>query len=230
MSRLDRPTQKSSNPATKFLQWKSNEKTFAYYDKSKEENVMVELPLKLIFLEHYHTVKGWNDKTESGIYSNEVYAIGLEELIVKSFKGGEIASGFYKEIKPKVKDAGGVYHRSIYCMDENGDIVNLSIKGSAVSSYSEFYNDNRNHIENDSWFVVSGAKDGKKGSVKFSTPVFEIGDRTTKKEEALISKAVERLQEYMTQYIDDQFKDRAKSAVNAYEVRDAEEVIDELEF
>lgn len=229
MSRLDRPTQKSSNPATKFLQWKSNDKTFAYWDKSKEENVKVDLPLKLVFLEHYHTVKGWNDKSESGIFSNEVYAIGSEELTVKAFKGGEIASGFYKEIKPKVKDAGGVYHRSIYCMDENGEIVNLSIKGSAVSSYSDFYNDNRNHIENDSWFVISGAKDGKKGSVKFSTPVFELGDKTTTKEEVLISDAVAKLQEYMSQYMDDQFKDRQKSAVNAYEV-DAEDVSDELEF
>ena len=40
MSWLERPQQKSSNPATKFLQWKSEYKIFSYYDKSTEENVI----------------------------------------------------------------------------------------------------------------------------------------------------------------------------------------------
>lgn len=76
MSWLERPETKSSNPARKFLEWKSDDKCFSYYDKEKKENVKVELPLTFVILEHYHTVKGWNDKSESGIYANEVFGIG----------------------------------------------------------------------------------------------------------------------------------------------------------
>ena len=82
MSWLKREETKSKNPAKKFLSWKSEEKCFAYYDKEKEENVIIDLPFKFVILEHYHTVKGWNDASESGIYSNEVFQIGNEELQV----------------------------------------------------------------------------------------------------------------------------------------------------
>jgi hypothetical protein len=227
MARLNRPTQKSSNPATKFLQWKSNDKCFSYYDKEKEENIKVELPLKFIFLEHYHTVKGWNDKTESGIYSNEVFLIGQEPLTVKAFKGGEIASGLYTDVRTKIKDAGGVYHRSIYVMLEDGSLANIQLKGSAVSSYSEFFKENRNNIENDSWVVVASAKDGKKGSVKFSTPEFVLGEKTTKKEEEIISEKAKELQEYMNEYFEPS-SPRENSAVDKY--FEATEEEDDLAF
>jgi hypothetical protein len=232
MARLERPTSESSNPATKFLQWKSNDKCFSYYDKSKGENVLVPLPLKFVFLEHYHTIKGWNDKTESGIYSNEVYLIGQEDLKVRAFKGGEIASGLYSEIRNKVKDSGGVYHRSVYVMLESGEIANLQFKGSAVSSYSDFFKEHKNHIENDSWCVVAKAKEGKKGAVKFTTPDFELGEKTTPEQEKQISQCVNDLQEYMSQYFAPK-EARANSAVNAYDVKDAEVVSsesDDLEF
>ena len=43
----------SNNPATNFLEWKSNDKCFAYYDKQLKEQVQVQLPLKVQFLEHF---------------------------------------------------------------------------------------------------------------------------------------------------------------------------------
>ena len=86
---LNRPTKTNTNPALKFLEWSSKYKCFKYYDKEKGENVKVELPLKFVILEHYHTVKGWNDASESGIYSNEVLFLSSEELEVKAFKGGQ---------------------------------------------------------------------------------------------------------------------------------------------
>ena len=104
----------SNNPATKFLEWKSNDKCFAYYDKQLKEQVQVQLPLKVQFLEHFHTVKGWNDSSESGIYANEVKFISKEPLKVKAFKGGDIAEGIYSEIRGKLRDAGGKYYRSVY--------------------------------------------------------------------------------------------------------------------
>jgi len=115
MSRLKRPVQENENPnpATKFLQWKSNDQCFEFYNKEAGEKVKVELPLKVLFLEHYHTVKGWSDSANSGIWSNEVYSIGREEIEVKS-SNGTICKGVYKDNRSIIKNAGGVYHRSIY--------------------------------------------------------------------------------------------------------------------
>tara|TARA_R110000764_G_scaffold74340_1_gene150917 strand:+ start:379 stop:1032 length:654 start_codon:yes stop_codon:yes gene_type:complete len=199
MARLNRPTSGNSTPVTKYLNWKSNDKTFSYYDKEKGENVLVELPIKFLFLEHYHTVKGWNDASESGIYANEVYAISKEPLSVKAFKGGEIGEGLYKEIKDKVKNAGGVYHRSVYGMLETGDLVNFQLKGSTVKAYSDFYNNN-NHLLDNQWIEINSANEDKKGAVKFSTPDFKVGKPITKPEDKLANESASVLQSYMDSY------------------------------
>lgn len=199
MSRLSRPQRENENPSKRFLQWKSNDKCFEYYDKEAEKKVQVTLPLKLLFLEHYHTVKGWNDASESGIYSNEVYAINNEELNVKSFKGGDIASGLYKEIKQTVNHHGGVYYRSVYCMNEDGEIINLQIKGSAVREYSEFYKNNH-HLVDNQWIEINDFKEQKKGSINYTTPIFTIGDVITRKIDNLAIDVAQTLQSYMDGY------------------------------
>ena len=167
MSWIDRPETKSKNPAKKFLSWKSEEKCFAYYDKDKKENILVPLPFKFVILEHYHKVKGWNDASESGIYSNEVFQIGNEELQVKSFKGGKIAEGLYKDNKPTIVAAGVHYARSIYAVNNDLEIINISLKGSGVSSYSDFINDIGDGNFDKNWIEVTEAKELKKGKVKY---------------------------------------------------------------
>ena len=199
MARLERPSTTSKNPATKFISWKSNDKCFSYYDKEAAKNVEVSLPFKFLFLEHYSTVKGWNDASESAIFSNEVYAIGKEELKVSSFKGGVIAEGLYKDVKAKVNQAGGKYHRSVYVLLEDGSIANLQLKGSAVSNYSTFYQDN-NHLLDNQWMEVNTAQDGKKGSIKYSMPVFTVGENIDVKIDAKATEQAKVLQEYINNY------------------------------
>ena len=199
MARLNRPTNGSTSPVTKYLNWKSNDKSFAYYDKEQGKNVLVELPIKFLFLEHYHTVKGWNDASESGIYSNEVYSIGKEELSVKAFKGGEIGKGLYKDIKEQIKNAGAVYHRSVYGMLPDGSLINFQLKGSGVKAYSDFYNDN-NHLLDNQWIEINEAKEGKKGAVKYTTPEFKIGSNITKAEDKLANESASLLQGYIDTY------------------------------
>lgn len=197
MSWLEKPEQKSKNPATKFLEWKSNDKTFEYYDKEKKEKVLLTLPLKFVILEHYHTVKGWHDASKSGIYSNEVLFTGSEEITVKSYEGGELAKGLYKDIKHSVNEKGGHYCRSIYVVLSSGELANISLKGSSVRQYSEFDKLNSNKWQTN-WFSVTGAKDEKKGSVKYSTPIFEVADEI--KDASKIVPHVETLQAYMNGY------------------------------
>ncbi len=160
-----------SNPATKFIDWKSNDKCFSYYDKETSSNIQIPLPFKFLVLDEMHCIKGWNDATQSAIFSNEVKFIGTETMIVKPFKGNEIAKGLYKDIKEKVKSAGGHYVKSIYIMLEDGTLANLQLKGSSVQAWGEFTQKTRSRLA-DEWIEVKTAKDGKKGAVKFSIPEF----------------------------------------------------------
>lgn len=211
---LERPEKKSSNPAVKFLEWKSDDKCFAYWDKEKKENVQLQLPLKFVILEHYHTVKGWNDASASGIYSNEVLFTGSEEMTVKSFKGGEIAKGVYKDIKVKVNAAGGKYHRSIYAVTKDLEIINISLKGASVRSYSDFIEKESDRIFTTNWIEVSGFEEGKKGSIKYTTPIFKKSDAI--KDVSKIQPFAETLQNYMNDYMNVS-KERVNSEVDKYE-------------
>lgn len=190
---------KSTNPTSKYLEWKSNDKSFSYYDKSAGENVKVELPLKFLFLQNYHTVKGWNDASESGIYSNEVFYIGSEPMTVRSFKGGVIAEGLYKDIKPTITAAGGKYNRSVYVMLEDGTIANVSLKGSAVRQWSDFMEANKNLVDNQ-WVEVLTSNDEKKGSIKYSTPNFTMGANLTKTQSANADDLAGELKAYLDGY------------------------------
>jgi len=216
---------KTSNPATKFLQWKSNDKCFAYYDKEKGENVQVPLPFKFQFLEHFSTIKGWNDATETGIYSNEIMFTSKEELDVKTFKGVEIAKGLYKDIRSKVRDAGDKYHRSVYVLNEDGNIVNIQMKGAVVSAYSVFMDGDsktgikgHKHLIENNWVVVNKFQELKKGATKYSVPIFEVGSVFTDSEFKLANEKYKEIENYFDNC-------KGKADVNTVEVDD-----DDLDF
>ena len=199
-------SRKSSNPTTKYLAWKSVEKRFSYYDKASGDNIAVELPLRFVFIQHYHTIKGWNDATQTGIYSNEVFYIGREELSVQTFKGKKIASGLYKDIKTDVVAAGGKYHRSVYVMLEDGSIANISLKGAVVKEWSDFMEATRNLIDNQ-WVEVTSSKDEKKGSVKYSVPVFSLGKPLTVEQSNKADEAASSLKQRMDNYFSTDVRD-----------------------
>jgi hypothetical protein len=192
--------QPQSNPATKFIDWKSNDKNFSYYDKETKENVAIPLPFKFLVLDELHTVKGWNDATQSAIYSNEVKFISKEVMTVKPFKGNEIAKGLYKDIKEKIVSAGGHYVKSIYIMLEDGTLANLQLKGSAVQQWGEFTNKNRTRLP-DEWVLVKTTKDGKKGAVKFSMPEFTFEKSLSESEMVMADEVFNTLETYLKSYL-----------------------------
>ncbi len=192
--------QPQSNPATKFIDWKSNDKCFSYYDKENQTNVLIPLPFKFLVLDELHTVKGWNDATSSGIFSNEVKFISKEPLTVKPFKGNEIAKGFYKDIKEKIQSAGGHYVKSIYIMLEDGSLANIQLKGSAVQKWGDFTQKTRNRLP-DEWVQVKSALEGKKGAVKFFTPEFSFLQSLNSDEANLADEAFNILEAYLKAYL-----------------------------
>ena len=99
MGFLQREEKPNQNPTSKFLEWKSKHKSFSYYNKEIKDNVLVKMPLTFLVLEEYHTIKGFSDQDQTGIYSNEVLQIGTQEMEVKTFKGRLIAKVFTKTLK-----------------------------------------------------------------------------------------------------------------------------------
>ena len=212
----------SKNPAARFLEWKAKEGVFSYYDSGAGENVTIELPFKFAFLEHYHTVRGWDDKSDSRMFSNEVLRIGSQELSVRSFKGGDIASGLYRDIKPTILERGGKYHRSIYVMSEDGEMLNITIKGGASAQWSDFYDSNKSEIFSN-WVEVNGTVEGKKGSVKWNDPVFNIGKKLSNKDDA----AADALGAKLAQYFNDKFGAQPQEADKEAVVEEA--VVEEFD-
>jgi hypothetical protein len=192
--------QPQSNPTTKFIEWKSNDKCFNYYDKEAQKNVEIPLPFKFLVLDELHTIKGWNDASSSNIYSNEVKFISKEVMTVKPFKGNEIAKGYYKDIKEKVVAAGGHYTKSIYVMLEDGSLANISLKGSGVQKWGDFTQKTRNRLA-DEWVTVAKAEDGKKGAVKFSTPSFSFANSISDEEANMADEAFNILESYLKTYL-----------------------------
>ena len=189
-----------SNPSTKFLQWKSNEKCFEFYNKETQQKEKIGLPFKFLVLDEMHTVSGWNDASSSGIFSNEVKFISKEVMTVKPFKGNEIAKGLYKDIKEKIVSAGGHYVKSIYIMLEDGSLANLQLKGSAVQKWGEFTQKTRNRLP-DEWVQVTKAIEGKKGAVKFFTPDFSFERSISDTEAIQADEAFNILETYLKAYL-----------------------------
>ena len=215
------------NPATKFLSWKSNEQAFSYYDKDKQENVLVKLPLKFLFLDQLQSVKGWSDALSGQIISNEVKTVSDQELNVvcyhKNNKGENakttIAKGLYKDIKDAVVSAGAKYHKSIYVMLEDNTLANIQLKGAGVAEWGNFFNSNKKRLA-DEWIIVESAKAGKKGAVKFTTPEFKFERSLSESESEQADSVFDELDTYLQQYL-------KKPIVNNIEVTEPEIVIDD---
>ena len=212
MSRKSEFESTNRNPATKFLEWKSVEKCLSYYDKGVGKNVLVEIPFKFLVLKILHVIKGFNDASRSSIFSNEVKYIGTEEVEVKSFKGGIIAKGLWKEIKGRCKDAGAVYHKSIYVMTDKGDIMNLVFKGSAAAEWGEFTKKTMARLT-DEWVSITKSDPRKKGATRYNVPVFEFDKSLSAKEGEMADKAYDEIDQYMAQYAEEEVTPKAEQPV-----------------
>ena len=183
------------NPSELYLEWNSDEKAFTYYDKEKKEKVNLKFPLTFVFLDERQTVGGWNKDEECSIYANEVKFLGQEQLTVRTSKGTTISKGLYKDIKEKVLASGGKYYRSIYFVYD-GRIVNVKIKGSATAVWGDFATKNKGKFLTNV-IVVEKFEQRKSGGIKYTVPIFTIGDEITDPD--TIDTIAEPLYEYLDQ-------------------------------
>jgi hypothetical protein len=189
-----------TNPTSYFLEWKSKEKEFEYYDRVDKEKKRIPIPFSFVYLDERHAVSGYSDRYKTGIYSNEVdkYSLGKQPLTVKAGKD-LLCIGIYKDIKADVDAHGGHYVRSIYGVawlngvNNEPSLVNIKLKGAATQAWGDFGGTSfKKFVSNE--IVIATATDEKKGSVKFSRPVFTIGEPIENEE--VIDKFDDILQTY----------------------------------
>ena len=224
-------TEGSTNPSTKFLEWNSSNKCFSYYDKTLKEkllaegktakeisegklaNVLVPLPMKIQFLEEFHTIKGFHEGSEASIYSNEIKTM-KEELTVKSFKLKEpIAKGLYNDIKHEVKAAGGKYGKSVYALLD-GEIVNLQLYGASISPFIFYTSGDKktnvkghSHLLETNFIEVKDFADKKKGANKYTEPIFSLGEAFTPEENELANEKYAVIANYFESYSKNKLED-----------------------
>jgi len=214
MARSDAYKTAVESPVTAYLNWSSNDKCFTYWNKETSQMSKVALPVTLIHFDEFATIKGFHDKSNSSIFSNEVKSTKFEELTVRSYKGGELAKGLYADIKAKVNEIGGSYHTSLYALS-NGKIINIAMKGAVVQAWSEFTKENRKNFLGN-FIEINSSLDAKKGSVKYSVPVFTIGKAIPADVSAKADESYDALVAY--------FKDRKANAQSQQSDLVAEEI------
>lgn len=203
MSRSN-PTSNLANPSTRWYEWHGaqNGDGIRYYDKEKKQNVKVGEKFAFLLLDEMACVKGWHEASESGIFSNEVRDTRNETLVVRSFKGGELAVGFYAQIRDRVAAHGGHFVASLYIAYKDGNeykLGNLQLKGAALSAWMEFKKANRKEVYEQA-IAIKGHTEGKKGSVTFFSPVFGLAPAS--EEANNIAKMLDtELQSYLEAYL-----------------------------
>lgn len=201
MSRSN-PVETKRNPAVRWYQWSGKNGNVSYYDKEKKQSVDVTLPFGFILLDELSTIKGWHDASDSGISSNEVRNMRLDPLVVRSFKGGELANGLYADIKDRVAAVGGHYVTNIYIaakIDGGLKLASLQLGGAALSSWFEFRKAAGQEIYKGA-IQINGFKEGKKGAVVFKTPTFKLAPLSDESNEQALE-LDRQLQAFLTDYL-----------------------------
>lgn len=203
MSRSN-PNDITRNPSARWYEWAggSDGGAVRYYDKESKSNLIEKLPFIFIPLDELATVRGWHDPSESGIYCNEVRDTRQDTFVVKAFKGGELASGLYAQIRDRIKAVGGHFQSSNYIAFKDGTALalgNISFKGAALNAWVEFKNAHRAEIYKQA-VAITGYKDAKKGATAYRIPVFALRHVAPETDAAAIELDKE-LQTYLAGYL-----------------------------
>lgn len=230
MSRSN-PTEGARNPSTRWFEWAGGADGgfVRWYDKEAKKHVPVESPFVFLLLDELSTVKGWHEASESAIYSNEVRDTRQEVLVVRSFDGGELASGIYTNIRDRIVAIGGHYCASVYLAYKDGEtlkIGNLSLKGAAAGAWMEFKRSAPTKKDaagksTRAYFVdavkITGYEQMKKGGTTYRVPTFALAPVSEATNQQAIALDAE-LQAFLTEY----FKRPKAEAVKAPETAQAE--------
>lgn len=197
---MSRSNPTPTNPAHRFFKWSGSTGNLVYYDKEKQEEIIVKLPFEFLVLDELATIAGFCEPDQSNYWSNEVRSVAKEELTVKTSAGTK-QTGLYRELAD-VRSKGAKYAKSIYlaykdAVEDDWVIGNLKAYGAALTAWIEL---SQKHQLSLGKIILRGSEEAKKGTTTYYTPVFEWTHAETLEDEA--AKALDKiLQTYLSQYL-----------------------------
>jgi hypothetical protein len=215
MSRSN-PQVNAPNPAVRWFEWNGEKGVVRYYDKDAKACVDVALPFTFLLLDELASVRGWHDASASGIYSNEVRDTTKDQLVVKAFKGGTLAEGYYKAIKDRVNAQGGQFVANCYVavkLETGFALCSMRFKGAALGSWMEFRKSHRGMLYEKAIRIV-GFTEGKKGRITYRMPTFDVKDVTKETNEQAVT-LDKTLQAYLDGYLQRKTRDQADEPTNS---------------
>lgn len=215
MSRSN-PTDNQPHPCTKWIDWAGGEDAgfWKYYDKEEKRDVSLGDAITFIPLDRTSTIKGFHEKTQSGIYSNEIRDIKQDVLVVKAHKGGTLAEGTYAQIKDRVKVQGGSFATVLYvAMKFDGvlSIASICFKGASLRPWMDFESKNRSELYKKA-VTIKGYVDAKKGRTNYRHPETFALREVSPETDARAIELDKVLQAFLTTYFGRTRADAAKPA------------------
>lgn len=192
-----------TNPAQYFIQWKSKDESFNYYNKETKKDVKMPKPFVFIPLFMAYTLKGYNQKKQKSYISNEIENLDNDILCIRSYDVAKNSNtewtGTFKEVK-EVMDDNIKYTISLYAAikSKKGEmtLVNLQLNGAALFHWFEFAK------KNDIWsnaIKVERDTDEKNGAVSYKAPVYELAS-ISPEDDAKAGELQSTIEAYLKEY------------------------------
>jgi hypothetical protein len=171
------------------IEWSGSKGEFYYFDKTAKAKIPMKSPFYGFVIDEANTIVGFHEKSNKGIWSNEVKDLSKEQLNVRV--GSQTMDlGLYDEIKDAVKTKGGKYCKVVYfaLISETGkelSLVKIRLSGSALAPFidGKFRASEKLILK-----FSTNPESKKKGATVYFEPTIEKID---KKNEVLLAKALE---------------------------------------
>lgn len=195
------------NPAKIFIQWKSKNKAFSYYNKEKEEDVLLPMPFSFIPLAKASTVKGYNHKKNKTYIANEVDDLATSIIVVNSYntqtkERKEEHRGLYKDIKEDF-DQNIKFTDSIYAAIKNKkgelSLVNIQLNGAGLHHWFDFIK------KNNIWATAvkcDGFTNEINGKVEYCAPLYKA-EAISEADDIKAAELQEEINAYLAKYYAD---------------------------
>lgn len=231
------------NPAMRWFKWAALNGDITYYDKEREQNVSIKMPMSFLVLDTLDVVNGVTRKNQNGqqfsIRSNEVRSSGSESFNIYVNKE-KVLSGMYRDISQQIKERGGHFNKSIYIAFYDEDnilrIGNLRLKGSALSAWFSY---TAEHNVYEGATIMNRGEQLDNGVVSYYLPAFSYSNNVSEESKQRASGLDEVLQDYLDVYFNDSDTDMSgntasddvdNTSKNVPEQQDDEPELDDIPF
>lgn len=153
----------------KYLEFKGAQDAghFAYYDKEEGTNIKFDLT-EFSVTDIEYTVRGFDEGSNSVIYSNDIKSFNDEEFTVRSGAGVMFEGRYDKEA---IKAINAKLHIKITGKQGNDEFA-LYLKGNNYFNFSNLLKELDTTTE---MIKFTGTTDEKAGAVKYKAPIFVKG-------------------------------------------------------